>query len=197
MNLRAAFCDRIPRRDLLRVGSAAFMGASFSLAEMLQRRAAAAPAAARTDSDVSLIIVFLRGGLSTIDTVDLKPHAPAEVRGEFLPIDTKVPGISVCEHLTKMALQMDKISLVRSFSHFDSTHGSADHYVLTGYPVKAGFNSGLKPNNQHPPHGATISRMLGPRGSVPPYVCLPQMHASAGSSILGPGAAPFVVNANP
>jgi hypothetical protein len=164
------------------------------------RRAAAAPKSSSVNesrSKVSLITVFLRGGLSTIDTVDLKPQAPAEVRGEFQPIDTNVPGITVCEHLSKMSRQMDKISLVRSFSHFDSNHGSADHYVLTGYPVKAGFNPNLKPNNQHPAHGSAISRVLGPRGSVPPYVCLPQMHASAGSSFLGPSAAPFVVNADP
>lgn len=197
MGPKPSFCDRIPRRDLLRVGTAGFIGGSLPLSSLLQGQANASPTTSASKSDVSLIIVFLRGGLSTIDTVDMKPQAPTEVRGEFEPIETNVPGVIVCEHLPKMARQMDKIALVRSFSHFDGNHSTADHYVLTGRPVRAGFNSGLKPNNQHPAHGAAISRVLGPRGSVPPYVCLPSMHSSAGSSFLGPSAAPFVVNADP
>ena len=190
------YCDGISRRSLLRVGTAGFCGTALTLPGLLQR-SVRADASAKAGADVSLIIVFLRGGLSTIDTVDMKPETPAEVRGEFSPIETNVPGTLVCEHLTKTARQMDKFSLVRSFSHFDSNHGTADHYVLTGRPVRPGFKANLKPNNQHPAHGAAISRTLGPRGSVPPYVCLPQMHASGGSSFLGPGAAPFVVNADP
>lgn len=190
------FCDGISRRSTLRVGAAAFCGSMLALPELLRASPRAVESATSGD-DVSLIIVFLRGGLSTIDTVDMKPQAPADVRGEFSPIETNVPGISVCDQLAKTARQMDKISLVRSFSHFDANHGTADHYVLTGHAVRAGFNVNLKPNNQHPAHGAVISRKSGPRGSVPPYVCLPQMHASGGSSFLGPGAAPFVVNADP
>src|SRR5262245_47700278 len=195
MNPRS-YCDGISRRSLLRVGAAGFCGGTVTLSDLL-RRSAGADAAARSAGDVSLIIVFLRGGLSTIDTVDLKPQAPADVRGEFGPIESNVPGMQVCEHLPQMARQMDKIALVRSFSHFDANHGTGDHYVLTGYPVWPGFKVNLKPNNQHPAHGSTISRKLGPRGSVPPYVCLPRMHASAGSAYLGPGAAPFVVNSDP
>ena len=195
MNLRS-YCDGISRRSILRVGAAGFCGSTLTLPRLLQR-SAQANETAKSGEDVSLIIVFLRGGLSTIDTVDMKPQTPAEIRGEFNPIETNVPGTVVCEHLAKTARQMDKFSLVRSFSHFDANHGTADHYVLTGYPVRPGFNANLKPNNQHPAHGATISRKFGPRGSVPPYVCLPQMHASGGSSFLGPGMAPFVVNADP
>ena len=92
---------------------------------------------------------------------------------------------------------MDKLSLIRSFRHHNSDHGPADHYMLTGYFPQAGFNPGLKPNNQKPAHGAIIARKLGPRGSVPPYVCLPKMHPSAGSAYLGATAAPFVIDADP
>src|SRR4029078_5118642 len=119
----------------------------------------------KTPDDVSLIIVFLRGGLTTIDTFDMKPQAPAGIRGEFSPIETNVPGTMICEHLPKAARQMDKFSLLRSFSHFDANPGTADPHVLTGYAVRPGFNVNLKPNNQHPAHGATISRKRGPRGS--------------------------------
>ncbi len=73
---------------------------------------------------------------------------------------------------------MDKIALIRSFRHHNSDHGPADHYLLTGYFPTAGFNPTLNPNNQRPAHGAVIARVLGPRGSVPPYVCLPKMYPS-------------------
>jgi hypothetical protein len=69
--------------------------------------------------------------------------------------------------------------------------------MLTGYFPAAGFNPGQSPNNQRPAHGAIIARKLGPRGSVPPYVCLPKLHPSFGSAYLGAGAAPFVIDADP
>ncbi|MBM3204274.1 DUF1501 domain-containing protein, partial [Candidatus Woesearchaeota archaeon] len=192
-----SFCDGVTRRSAIQIGAASFAGSLFTLPGLLERTSHGASASTKKPDEVSLIIVFLRGGLSTIDTVDMKPNAPADVRGEFHPIETNVAGTTVCEHLPKTARQMDKIALVRSFSHFDANHATADHYVLTGYPVRPGFNPSLKPNNQHPSLGSAISRKLGPRGSVPPYVCLPQMHPSGSSAFLGPGAAPFVVNADP
>src|SRR5213076_991329 len=103
----------------------------------------------------------------------------------------------ICELMTRTAQQMDKFSLIRSFRHHNSDHGPADHYIHTGYFPTAGFNPGLRPNNQKPAHGAVIARKLGPRGSVPPYVCLPKMHPSAGSAYLGAAAAPFVIDADP
>jgi uncharacterized protein (DUF1501 family) len=187
------YCDGVRRRDALKIGAAGAFGFGVTLPQILAGRADAAD----SKSDVSLIILFLKGGLSTIDTWDMKPQAPAEFRGEFQPIATNVPGVQLCEHLPRLAQQMDKVALVRSFGHSDSGHGPADHYMLTGYLPGAGFNGGLKPNNQRPAHGAVISRQLGPRGSVPPYVCLPRMHNSAGSSYLGSSAAPFVVEADP
>src|SRR5207248_11579788 len=87
---------------------------------------------AKDKDGISLIILFLKGGLSTIDTFDLKPHAPAEIRGEFSPIATNVTRSQIGEHLPRVARQMDKFSLVRSFAHKNSDHGPADHYMLTG-----------------------------------------------------------------
>ena len=101
-------------------------------------------------NDVSLIVVFLQGGLSTIDSWDMKPDAPAEFRGEFKPISSRIPEIQLCEHLPQLTRQTDKFSLVRSFAHNNSNHGAADHYMLTAYHPAAGFNGGLKPNNQKP-----------------------------------------------
>lgn len=184
------FCDRISRRNALRVGAVGSLAGAIGLPRLL---AGERPA----KDDVSLIILFLQGGLSTIDTLDLKPDAPAEFRGEFSPIDTNVRGIQVCEHLPGIAKVADKFTLLRNFTHTNSGHGLADHWMLTGYAPRPGFNTGLKPNNQFPSHGSIVAHELGPRGSVPPYVCLPKMHNSAGSAFLGPSAAPFVVDADP
>ncbi|MCY2962880.1 MAG: DUF1501 domain-containing protein [Planctomycetota bacterium] len=189
------FCDRVTRRDALRVGSASLFGAGWGLGQLLSQQSIAAETSA--PSDVSVIFLFLKGGLSTIDTWDMKPNAPSEFRGPFQPIATNIPGIEVCEHLPMLAGQMDKVSLIRNFGHRNSDHGPADHYMLTGYHPIPGFNPNLSPNNQRPAHGSIISRKLGPRGSVPPYVCLPRMHASAGPSYLGASVAPFVVEADP
>ena len=182
------FCDGITRRDCVRLGTAAVFGLPFTAAKLL---------ANEKKRDVSLIYVFLHGGLSTIDTFDLKPDAPAEFRGDFQPIATKLPGLQVCEHLPKVAKEVDKFSLVRSFTHHNSDHGPADHYMLTGYFPGAGFNGGLSPNNHKPAFGSIISKKLGARGSVPPYVALPKVHPSGGSAYLGAAHAPFVIDGDP
>lgn len=169
---------------------AGLLGSQLTLPQMLQ-------AASGDQSDVSVIILFLQGGLSTIDTLDMKPEAPAEVRGDFKPIDSVIPGIQLGEHIPMLAQQMDKFSLVRSMTHTNSSHKQADHYMLTGYHPTPAFESNLVPNNERPSHGSIISRMQGPRGSVPPYVCLPTQHYSTGAAYLGAGASPFVVNADP
>lgn len=192
------FCDGITRRQSLRIGTALLPGLALPLESLLRRQAQAAETGpANPRDDVSLIVLFLKGGLSTIDTLDMKPHAPSEFRGDFDPIATNVPGIDVCEHLPRLARQADKFALLRSLTHTDSGHGPADHWMLTGYAPRAGFNPTLKPNNQYPSLGSIVAKTLGPRGSVPPYVCLPKMHSSAGSAYLGPTAAPFVVEADP
>ena len=192
-------CDGYSRRDMIRIGAASLFGASVTLPALLAAKANATPEgnAARPSSDVSLIFLFLHGGLSTIDTFDMKPEAPVEFRGEFKSIATNLPGVQVCEHLPRVAQQMDKFSQIRSFRHHNSDHGPADHYMLTGYFPAAGFSPTLSPNNQRPSHGSVISRKLGSKGGVPPYVCLPKVHPSAGAAYLGSTAAPFTIDADP
>jgi hypothetical protein len=187
------FCDGFARRDFLRIGTAGLLGMNLSLAQMLRQEARAAGSGAGP----SFIYLFLQGGLSTIDSFDMKPDSPSTIRGPFNPIRSKVPGIHVCEHLPEVAAVTDKFSLIRSFTHGDAGHGSADHHMLTGYRPNAAFNAGLSPNNQHPSMGSVIAQRLGARGSIPPYVCLPGMHASGGSSYLGPSVVPFVIETDP
>src|SRR5437870_11810425 len=143
MSTAHSYSGGLRRRDLLRVGAAGLFGMGLSLPDLLQRQAAAAENANKPSRDVSLIILFLKGGLSTIDTWDMKPDAPAEFRGEFNPAPTCVPGIQICELLPRVAKQQEKFSLVRSFRHHNSDHGPADHYIFTGYFPTAGFNPTL------------------------------------------------------
>ena len=187
------------RRDFLRIGAAGALGLNFSLAQLLKTQSlAAAPKGINlARNDISFIFVFLQGGLSTIDTFDMKPDAPDSVRGPFQPISTNVAGIQICEHMPRTAGVMDKVSQIRSFTHSNAGHGPADHYMFTGYHPNAAFNGGLRPNNQHPSMGSVIAQKLGPRGSIPPYVCLPRMHPSGSSAYLGPNAVPFVIEADP
>jgi hypothetical protein len=142
-------------------------------------------------------MVFLMGGPSQLDTFDPKPNAPVDIRGEFAPIATRTDGLQCSELLPRVAKQSDKFSVLRAFSHRNASHGDADHYMLTGYNPVAGFQPTVKPNNQFPSHGSVVARKLGPRGSVPPYVCLPTMNPSGGSAFLGAGAVPFTIEADP
>ncbi len=201
MSKSRQFCDGVSRRDFLRIGTAGALGMHLSLPMLLEHQARAAEggvaAGGAAASDMSLIIVFLLGGPSSIDTFDMKPEAPADIRGEFKSISTNIPGTRICEHLPRVARQMDKFSVLRAFTHRSSDHGAADHYMLTGYHPLAGFNPNIKPNNHFPAHGSLISYKLGARGSVPPYVCLPNMHPSGSSAYLGANAVPFTIEADP
>ena len=185
-----------PRRDILRIGAGGALGLNLPLEQLLAKQAAAKSTGNDKD-DISFIFVFLKGGLSTIDTFDMKPDAPSTVRGPFGSMSTNVPGTRICDLLPKVSRTMDKFSVLRSMTHSNSGHGPADHYVFTGYHPTAGFNIGLKPNNQHPSMGSVIASRLGPRGGVPPYICLPKMHNSGSSAYLGPEAAPFTIEADP
>ncbi len=189
------FCDGWGRRDFLRIGATGALGLNMSLPKLLQAEASGNSLTAK--KDISFIFVFLKGGLSTIDTFDMKPDAPSEIRGPFQSIPSNVPGTRVCEKIPNIAKVMDKFSIIRSFTHRNAGHGPADHYMLTGYHPLGGFDVGLKPNNQHPAMGSVISHKLGPRGAIPPYVCLPNMHNSGSSAYLGPEAAPFTIEADP
>jgi uncharacterized protein (DUF1501 family) len=203
MNTRAnrskRYCDGATRRDFVRVGTAATLGMSLTLDRLLQCEARAAEVAGRSaDTSKSCIFIFFVGGASSIDMWDMKPGAPSEIRGPFSEIATNVPGTRISEHLPKLAQTMDKLALVRSFTHTNGEHGAADHWMMTGYKPGPGFvSSDNMINNQRPCHGAVVSRQLGPRGAVPPYIAVPSMPKSGGSAYLGATAAPFLIDADP
>jgi hypothetical protein len=158
-------CDRIRRRDALKVGTLSALG--LRLPDHLRARAMAegSSGAAPTDlGDVSCILIWLSGGISHIDSFDPKPDAPAEVRGEFATIATNVPGISICDQLPRLARHQDKYSILRSLNPRNGSHGVADASMLSGHP----FNPALT----FPSFGAVVAKERGDRMGMPPYIQL-------------------------
>ena len=146
----------------------------------LRAHAAADAPTARTQAGRgrSVIFVFLTGGLSQLDSFDLKPDAPDAIRGEFLPIATRTPGIRVCEHLPLLAQRSDKWSLVRSVATASSGHEEACHMLLTGrLDLPVGFSTQNVPNpNEYPSIPALVNFAKSGRGrnNLPPAVVLPE-----------------------
>ena len=132
--------DRIPRRGVVQLGLAGI--ASVGLTDFLRAKTLS-QAAGFQEKDTSMILVWLQGGPSQLDTYDMKPNAPAEIRGFWKPIQTNVPGIEICEHLPLQAKRADKFTLIRSFHHQFTGHEAADHLVLTGHPGISGKKESL------------------------------------------------------
>jgi hypothetical protein len=181
-------CDGLSRRGFLRLGSLALGG--LALPDIL--RAEAAQGTSRPHK--SVIMVFLSGGPPHQDMVDLKPDAPAEVRGEFNPIRTRVPGIQICEHLPRLAARTDRLAILRSLVGADGRH--AAFQCLTGRPFAR------QPAGGWPSLGSSVSKLQGPaRPAVPPFVSLvPPMKVATWADpgqagFLGPAHAPVRPNA--
>ena len=158
--------DFVSRRIFLRVGTLSVGG--LTLPGLLRARAAQSPGSARK----SVILIWQAGGPSHIDMYDLKPNSPAEVRGEFKPIATNVPGIQITEHLPRLARHADKYAVIRSLSHGDSAHGSAGHAMLTGRLPR--IRGEVGPTADDCPHyGAVLTRLRPAPHAVAPFVALP------------------------
>src|SRR5262245_10934743 len=166
----------VSRRDVLQLGALGVCG--LSLPDLLQARSAAGTpgtsATRRPGRAKSCIIIFQQGGPAQHDTFDMKPDAPAEVRGEFKSIATSVPGYRVCELMPMLARQMHHCTVVRSVCHTDTQHNNAGYTVLTGAKPALLPNTVealAKPGpNDHPPFGAVLTRL---RSSPAPWVALP------------------------
>ncbi|MBM3459124.1 MAG: DUF1501 domain-containing protein [Armatimonadetes bacterium] len=183
------YCDGHTRRDLLQVGALSALG--LTLPDLLRLQAASAA------PDVSCIFLYLLGGPSHMDMWDLKPDAPLEFRGEFQPISTTVPGIRISEHLPLSAKHAEKYAILRSVNHPNADHGRGTHYMQTGVLPAAGDFNGKVPNNIHPCFGSVVAREKGIRGSLPPYISMPDVMRSGSSAFLGAAYAPFVIQADP
>lgn len=186
-------CEGLSRRAFLQVGSLPLFG--MSLPRLLGAEAAA-PAVAK--KDVSFILLWTNGGLANMDTLDMKPDAPLEYRGEFNPIATNLPGVTVCEHLPLMSRHMDKVCQVRSIVHQGSQHAEATHWMLTGYPQVPDVNAAPVGSTVYPCFGSVVSKELGWRNGMPPYVqCAGSEMAYSGGGYLGSAYNALMVRRNP
>jgi hypothetical protein len=158
------------RRDILRVGVGTALGAAGGA--LVSGNRASAKESGHFGQARSCILIYLFGGPSHIDIWDMKPGAPAEIRGEFKPQSTNVSGIQITEHLPRLARQADKYAVIRSLSHGDSAHGSAGHAMLTGRAPRAKGEVG--PNADDFPHyGSVLTRLRPAPHAVAPFVSFP------------------------
>jgi len=157
---RKRLCDGISRRDMLTIGALGMGG--LALPDLLRAEAERGINGSRK----AIIMIYLCGAPPHQDMFDLKMNAPAEIRGEFQPIDTNVPGIQICEHLPQLATVMDKLVPIRTV--VGSPSGDHDSFICyTGRPVPR------QPPGGWPSVGATVSKLLGSKSpGVPPFVGL-------------------------
>jgi hypothetical protein len=191
-----ASSDRCPgtltRRAFVRVGLAGL--GSLGLADLLRLQSRGASNGGRT-SPKSILVLWLWGGPSHMETFDLKPDAPSEFRGEFKPIRTNVPGLLISEHLPRLARLADRFALLRSLHHGSEGHVNSTHTLLSAYPGEAVEAPPFRP--KHPDVWAVASRFLGSKTTgVPPFVALPRVRYN-GSAYLGSGLDPLVVTSDP
>src|SRR5207253_3697297 len=171
----ARLCDGITRREALRIGGLGFTGLMWP--DLFRARAAAAspPRAGTFGRAKACILIFNYGGPSHLDLWDLKPDAPREIRGEFRPIATRIPGTSIAEHLPRLAAIADRYAILRSVSHVDNDHAVGTYLALTGHPHPRSRPLGIEPPASPldmPSFGSVVSRLRPPAGPVFAYVTL-------------------------
>lgn len=167
------------RRELLRAGGLTALGLSSTELTRLRALAGAnSPAASHRRN--SCVFIFLFGGPSHIDLWDMKPDAPAEIRGEFKPIATAVPGVSLCEHLPRLARSTDKLCLLRSMTHHMPVHGPACSEMYTGRPYFGPPITDQATPEDWPSLAAMVTRYGRKDTGSPPAVVLPAYSQFAG-----------------
>jgi hypothetical protein len=167
----ASLFDALTRRELLRIGALGALG--LDQAALARLRARPTTPAAQKRRHHSCIFFFLFGGPSQIDLWDMKPAAPAEVRGTFRPIATRVPGIRVCEHLPRLARIMDRLCLLRSMTHKMNVHGPACSEVFSGREYFQAPTTDQASREDWPALSSLVARHGTRRGGLPPSVVLP------------------------
>ncbi|MGV3486604.1 MAG: DUF1501 domain-containing protein [Planctomycetaceae bacterium] len=177
----------LSRRDSLWYGGLSALG--LSLVDWMRHRANAAselPVRAK-----SCILLWLDGGPSHLETFDLKPEAPREVRGPFSPIKSSVSGIELCEHMPRTAGITHRLAIIRSMTSPLGEHGIANHYLLTGYQPS--------PSLEYPSYGSVLSylRQASAVSALPPNIAIPEYRPTAGAGYLDSAYRPFVVGGDP
>jgi hypothetical protein len=188
------FCDGLRRRDFLHAGSLTMLG--LGLPQYFGLRAQGAVDKRKTD--INCIFLMLVGGPSQLDTWDMKPNAPVEIRGPYKPIETNVSGIEISENFPRMAKHADKYAIVRSMYHTAAAvHDTGHQMMQTGRLFQGGI--------EYPHIGCVVAKLKGPKGDVPAHVLMPHPIGNTGGNMphgqnagfLGKGFDPFVLNADP
>ena len=175
-------CDGMKRRDMLKAGTLSLGG--LTLSSYLRMAQAGQIEGGRSER---AIFIELPGGPSHLDTFDMKPDAPTEIRGSFNPIATNVPGIQISEHLPKLAGVADKFAILRGVSHTLAAHRLGQEYVNTGTkPI---------PALEYPSYGAVVAKERPSDADIPTLVAVPR--ASQGPGFLGIRYAPLETNSSP
>ena len=175
-------CDGVTRRNALQVGVVGLTG--LTLSDYL--RLANAESEKKSTAD-SVLFINLAGGPAHLDTLDMKPEGPAETRGEFKAIPSKLPGLQVCEYMPKFAAAANEFTLIRGISHSAGSHPLGQSYISTGNLPS--------PAVVYPSLGSVVGKEIPGQPDLPPYVAIPQTEWNAG--YMGDGFAPFKTNAVP
>jgi hypothetical protein len=200
-------CHWLSRRQLLRVGGLGSLG--LTLPRLLRAEAEGPVLRETKNTGVaapirSCILIFHYGGPSHLDTFDMKPKAPAEIRGQFDSIATSVPGLRVCEHFPQTARLMDHLAIIRSMHHPMTNHNAAAFATLCGRdPLKGDLELLSNDRNDPPCYGAILSAILPERRGLPTFVALPHVMYNVVqlpgqvAGFLGSAHDPFQVSADP
>lgn len=176
------------RRDFLGNGLKAGALLGLSMTDLFVAEHAQA-AGLQSATAQSAVVIWLGGGPSHLDTWDLKPDAPSEIRGQFNPISTNATGMQISEHLPLLAKQADKFSIIRSMTTGEAAHERGTHYMLTGFQPLPGFGV--------PSYGSVAAKFLPSKSALPPYIAVPGPLQYGGAGFLGAALDPFAPGGDP
>ena len=166
---------QLSRRTAMQIGSVGLLGLGMNHVSGLRGLAAENGVAASQPRAKGIIYIFLSGGLGQHDSFDPKPDAPENIRGEFAPIETRTPGVFVCEHLPMLAARSNKWAVVRSLTHPYNDHSTGHHVMLTGRtPTPLGFDGNRPKPTDFPSIASVVTRVVPSRSNLPPAAVLPE-----------------------
>ncbi|MBC8353145.1 MAG: DUF1501 domain-containing protein [Planctomycetes bacterium] len=184
-------CDGVTRRDFVRVGGLTAMG--LGLTDLFRLRNAVGASEKASGKARACILIWLDGGPSHLETFDLKPDAPSEVRGPFQPISTAVPGTQICELLPRTADVLDRVAIVRSMTSPLGEHNFGAHYLLSGYKPS--------PVIDYPSFGSVVAHLHNEQGVLPNNIAVPRFRVGggklSGQGFLPEQNRPFSVGGDP